>query len=87
MRQGFVHREGLKKRELANLPGSASIKLALAELLRKQTSVSQGWIAEKPEMHSAANLSQQLRRVKMGELEKRLSKPMRDFLKNAQRDR
>ena len=61
--------------------------MALAELLWKQTSVSQGWIAEKLEMRSAANVSQQLRRVKRGELEKRLSKPMREFLKNAQRNR
>ena len=55
--------------------------------------IQRGWswggedFLEKLEMRSAANVSQQLRRVKRGELEKRLSKPMRDFLKNAQRNR
>ena len=78
---------GLTKRDLANMPGSAPIKLALAELLWKQTSVSQGWIAEKLEMCSAANVSQQLRLLEIAEVEKQLSKPMRDFLKTARRDR
>lgn len=86
LREG-LESAGLKKRDLAKLKGSAPIKLALAELLWRQTSVSQGWIAEKLEMCSAANVSQQLRLLEIAEVAKQLSKPTRDFLKAARRDR
>ncbi len=86
LREG-LESAGLKKQDLAKLQGSAPIKLALAELLWRQTSVSQGWIAEKLEMCSAANVSQRLRVLEIAEVEKQLSKPTRDFLKAARRDR
>lgn len=53
---------GIKPSQLADLKGSDPRKLALAELLWKQTTVSQEWIAAKLAMRSAANVSQQLRR-------------------------
>ena len=53
---------GLTARDLPDLKGSDPRKLAMAELLWKRTTVSQEWIAEKLSMHSAANVSQQLRR-------------------------
>lgn len=74
---------GLATKDLAGLPGSDPRKLAIAELIWKRTSVSQVWIAERLGMRSAANVSQQLRRLDRVALEKRLSKPMRSFLADA----
>jgi hypothetical protein len=53
---------GLNAEELAGLPGSDGRKVALARLLWQRTTVSQGWIAERLAMRSAANVSQQIRR-------------------------
>jgi hypothetical protein len=55
---------GLNRVDLSRLKGSDPRKVALAELLWKQTTVSQEWLAERLKMRSAANVSQLLRRVK-----------------------
>jgi hypothetical protein len=49
---------GITAEDLAALPGSDPRKLALANLLWRRTTVSQGWIAEKLAMRSVANVSQ-----------------------------
>ena len=65
---------GLTKEELATQPGSEARKVMIAQAVHSLTSVSQGWIAEHLGMKSAANVSQQLRRLKRGEI-----KPSRDL--------
>lgn len=55
---------GLEGRELAQSKGSDPRKVALARYIWKHTTVSQGWLAERLHMGSAANVSQQLRRAK-----------------------
>ncbi len=82
LRRGLMA-AGLQAEDLAGLPGSDPRKLALADLLWKRTTVGQGWIAERLGMRSAANVSQQLRRLDHRDLEKRLSKRMKRFLKEA----
>ena len=54
---------GLKMAEVPRLKGSDIRKLLLADLLWRRTTVSQEWLAEKLAMKSAANVSQQLRRL------------------------
>jgi hypothetical protein len=49
----------------------------------KRTTVSQEWIAEKLAMHSAANVSQQLRLFDRAEANAKLPPEMRRFLKQA----
>ena len=53
---------GLREDQLAGMPGSDPRKVALARLLWRSTTVSQQWIAERLQMRSAANVSQQIRR-------------------------
>ena len=65
------------------MKGSDPRKLVLAELLWKRTTVSQEWIAEKLVMHSAANVSQQLRRFDRAKANAKLPPEMRRFLKQA----
>ena len=52
----------LKEEALEGLPGSDERKVAVAESVHRNTTVSQGWIAERLRMKSAANVSQQLGR-------------------------
>src|SRR6202022_5177901 len=52
----------LKKEALDRLPGSDERKVAIAESIHRNTTVSQAWIAERLRMKSAANVSQQLGR-------------------------
>ena len=54
---------GLGSVELARLPGSDARKVALALCLESCTTVSQSWLAERLQMRSASNVSQQLRRA------------------------
>lgn len=54
---------GMKRRELAQVKGSDPRKVLLADLLWRRTVVSQEWLAEKLVMSSAANVSQQIRRL------------------------
>ena len=65
------------------MKGSDLRKLVLAELLWKRTTVSQEWIAEKLVMHSAANVSKQLRLFDRAEANAKLPPEMRRFLKQA----
>ncbi len=71
---------GLLAKDLAGLKGSDPRKLALAELLWKETTVSQEWIAERLSMRSAANVSQQLRRLNRGKTLGKVPPGMRSFL-------
>lgn len=61
-----LKRLGLGRQELESLPGSDPRKLAIAWLLFTRTSVRQGWIAAQLRMKSAANVSQQLGRLRGG---------------------
>ena len=76
---------GLAAKDLAGLKGSDPRKLALAELLWNQTTVSQDWIAKKLAMRSAANVSQQLRRLDRGKTLIKLPPEMRSFLEGARK--
>jgi REP-associated tyrosine transposase len=62
LREGLAA-AGLDRVDLSRLKGSDPRKVALAELLWKQTTVSQEWLAERLKMRSAANVSQLLRRA------------------------
>jgi len=55
---------GLEAEQLGSLPGSDPRKVAIAEVIRAQTTMDLAWIAEHLEMKSAANVSQQLLRMK-----------------------
>jgi len=52
----------------------------LADLLWKRTVVSQEWLAEKQSMSSAANVSQQLRRLDRKEAMKKVPVVLKEFL-------
>ncbi len=71
---------GLDEKDLRALKGSDYRKLVLAELIWKRTTVSQEWLAEKRSMRSAANVSQQLRRLDRGKVTGRVPEKMRGFL-------
>ena len=58
-----VKAAGLKRRELEMVKGSDPRKVLLADLLWRRTVVSQEWLAENLAMKSAANVSQQIRRL------------------------
>lgn len=53
----------LSEEDLRALPGSDPRKVAIARVVRSKTSVRLSWIADALKMKSAANVSQQLRRV------------------------
>ncbi len=74
---------GLKPKDLAATRGTDPRKLALAELLWKRTTATQGWIAEKLGMRSAANVSQNMRLLDIDEIRAQLPPPLRRFLKDA----
>jgi len=71
---------GLKKDSLAGVKGSDPRKVLLADLLWRKTVVSQQWLAEKLHMQSAANVSQQLRRLERKEATKNIPEKMKLFL-------
>jgi len=54
----------LKVADLDKVSGSDASKVALAELLSTKTSAPQAWTARELKMKSAANVSQQLRRIR-----------------------
>jgi len=74
---------GMIRRDLPGLKGSDPRKLALAELLWRRTTVSQEWIAAKLSMGSAANVSQQLRRMTGRKTKVKLPPGMQRFLAEA----
>ncbi|CAN5297094.1 hypothetical protein BH23VER1_BH23VER1_21090 [soil metagenome] len=71
---------GLSGADPDGLYGSDPRKVALAKLLWKQTSVSQGWIAERLAMRRAANVSRQLRRLERREIRGPLPPRLRAFV-------
>jgi REP element-mobilizing transposase RayT len=73
---------GMRQSDLANLPGSDPRKVALASLLWKATTASQGWIARRLQMASAANVSQQVGRWKKTGKPALLPKSLRSFLQS-----
>ncbi|MGI8605419.1 MAG: transposase [Verrucomicrobiales bacterium] len=79
LREGLAA-AGLSTSDLKRLKGSDPRKLALARLLWQKTAVSQGWLAEKLHLRSAANVSQQLRRLDIKRLRASLPRPLKAFL-------
>jgi putative transposase len=71
---------GLRAQDLHTLKGSDPRKLMLADHLWRRTVVSQEWIAEKLAMKSAANVSQQLRRMDRKEMLKRVPESLKGLL-------
>jgi putative transposase len=55
---------GLAEKELKTLPGSDLRKVAIAARIWENTTVSMSWISENLAMKSAANASQQIRRLR-----------------------
>ena len=74
---------GMKSSALSKVKGSDSRKVLLADLLWRRTVVSQEWLAEKLEMKSAANVSQQLRRLDVKEALKKVPEELKTFLAEA----
>jgi REP element-mobilizing transposase RayT len=62
-----LKRAGLAERELKELRGSDQRKVKIAQTVWRHTAVSQGWIAGRLQMRSAAHVSQLLRRVSQSE--------------------
>ena len=75
---------GLKTTEVGRLKGSDARKLLLADLLWRRTTVSQEWLAEKLAMKSAANVSQQLRRLDRKKANTKAPVELREFLKQVE---
>jgi hypothetical protein len=73
----------LDEKELAAIPGSDPRKIALARLLWRGTTVSQVWLAERLAMRSAANVSQQLRRVGTEPIKGTVPKRLASFVEQA----
>ena len=63
VRQG-LERFGLSEADLESLPGSDPRKVSIAGFIHQITTTPQGWTAERLQMTSAANVSQQLSRAK-----------------------
>jgi putative transposase len=63
--QEGLHRFELSESDLKSLPGSDFRKVAIAESIHKTTTTPLGWMAERLQMKSAANVSQQLSRRRM----------------------
>lgn len=82
LRAGLVA-AGLTEEDLAVLPGSDPRKVALARLLWRGTTVSQGWLAERLAMRSAANVSQLLRRAGIEPLQGKVPKRLTAFVGRA----
>ncbi|WP_395753842.1 transposase [Prosthecobacter sp.] len=75
---------GLKPSELTDLKGSDPRKLLLAHFLSRRTTVSHPWLAQKLSMKSAANVSQQLRRLDLKRTRAKAPAPLRSFLDQLQ---
>jgi putative transposase len=71
---------GLTTGDLEKSMGSEARKVALAKLIREQTTVSQTWIATHLHMKSAANVSQQIKRAKVSSRGKSLPLELRDYI-------
>ncbi len=82
LREGLAA-AGLDEKELATTAGSDPRKIALARVLWQRTTVSQVWLAERLWMRSAANVSQQLRRVGAGRIKGPMPKRLASFIERA----
>ncbi len=74
---------GLAREDLPVTKESDPRKLSLAELVWKQTTVSQVWITERLSMGSAANVSQQLRRMNLRKAKVKLPPKLQQILTDA----
>jgi hypothetical protein len=74
---------GLRAGSLFQVKGSDPRKVLLADLLWRRTVVSQEWLAEKLAMKSAANVSQQLRRLDVKSAIKKVPQDLKHFLEEA----
>ena len=74
---------GLKAADMERVKGSDLRKVLLAYLLWRRTVVSQQWLAEKLAMSSAANVSQQLRRLDRKRALGMVPETMKTFLEEA----
>lgn len=75
--------EGMKRlkltpAQLKTTPGSDPRKVAIAQVVHERTAVSRQWTAERLAMKSAMNVSQQIRRLKAGNL--KISKEVKQWL-------
>lgn len=75
---------GLKIADLNRLPGSDPHKVLLADLLWRKTVVSQQWLAQKLYMHSAANVSMQLKRLNHEKAASLVPAALVEFLKGVE---
>jgi hypothetical protein len=73
---------GLKERDLADLKGSDERKVVSARLVWEKTTVSQGWIARRLRMGSAANVCQLLRRASEKKNQKTLPPALSGFIQS-----
>jgi len=71
---------GLTKDTLGKVKGSDPRKVLLADLLWRQTVMSQPWLAERLAMKSAANVSQQIRRLDRKRAIKKAPEELKQFL-------
>jgi hypothetical protein len=62
--QQGLERFGLSEADLESLPGNDPRKVSIARYIHQSTTTPQGWTAERLQMKSAANVSQQLGRAK-----------------------
>jgi hypothetical protein len=81
--EGGLKAGRLKPGSLAQVKGSDPRKVLLADLLWRRTVVSQEWLAEKLAMKSAANVSQQLRRLDLKAVIKQVPEDLKHFLEEA----
>ncbi len=84
LREGLAA-AGLDEKELAAIPGSDPRKIVLARLLWRGTTVSQVWLAERLAMRTAANVSQQLRRLGGKRLKRKIPRGLALFVERALR--
>lgn len=71
----------LSRQDLLKLNGSDPKKIFLALLLRKKTTVSNGWLAEQLNMKSACNVSRLLKKSNTQKLNKKLSEKLIRYAK------
>jgi putative transposase len=65
-----LQRFKLSQSDLGSLPGSDPRKVAIADSIHKSTTTPLGWTAERLQMKSAANVSQQLSRLRRNQIER-----------------
>ncbi|HLB33684.1 MAG TPA: transposase [Chthoniobacterales bacterium] len=75
-------RVNLSQQDLLNLSGSDPRKIFIALLLRKKTTVSNGWLAEQLKMKSAGNVSHRLKNVTIEKLSRSLSPDVIDYMRS-----